>query len=100
MAEKRQIQKDYFQAISKYLKDFKNKEWLERFKKDPRLIVYASDFYVSDDLGVPVVAISNVITARSTGLPLGVLVNRYKGDMLNKLIASEGILSAKAERPI
>ena len=35
-------------------------------------------------------AISNVITARSTGLPLGVLVNRYKGDMLNKLIASEG----------
>ena len=88
--KKDKSKKDYFQAISKYLKDFKNKEWLERFKKDPRMIVYSSDFYVSDDLGVPVVAISNVITARSTGLPLGVLVNRYKGDMLNKLIASEG----------
>ena len=33
------------------------------------MIVYSTDFYVSDDLGVPVVAISNVVTARATGLP-------------------------------
>src|SRR3989338_10347750 len=79
--------KDYFLAIAKY---FKDKEFLKKLQQNPTLIVFATDFYLSDDLKTPTLAISNIITARATGLPLGVLVNRYKGDMLNSLLTEEG----------
>ena len=79
--------KEYFINISKY---FKDKAMQEKLKKDPTLVVYATDFYMAEDLGKPVLAISNVVTARATSLPLGVLVNRYKGDMLNQVLAEEG----------
>ena len=79
--------KDYFLAIAKY---FKDKELLKKLQQNPTLIVFATDFYLSDDLKTPTLAISNIITARATGLPLGVLVNRYKGDMLNSLLTEEG----------
>src|SRR3989339_1237542 len=83
--------KEYFTNISKYFKkNFKDKEFLKKFQKDPTMIVYATDFYVSEDLKMPVISIANVVTARATGLPLGVLVNRYQTDMLHKLIEGEG----------
>ena len=84
--------KDYFLAISKY---FKDKEFLKKIQQNPALIVYATDFYISDDLKIPTLAISNIVTARATGLPLGVLVNRYKDDMLNSLLSEEGAAIGK-----
>ena len=82
--------KEYFTNISKYFKNFKDKEFLKKFLKDPTMIVYATDFYVSEDLKIPIISMANIVTARATGLPLGVLVNRYQTDMLHKLIESEG----------
>jgi two-component system NtrC family sensor kinase len=48
-----------------------------------------SDFYFPDGQKKPVLAISNIITARRTGLPLGVLVGRYQRDSLDKLLHLE-----------
>lgn len=78
--------KGYFLAISRY---FRDNLMLEKLKETPRLITYMSDFYFSDDLKRPVLAISNIITARRTGLPLGVLVNRYQGNSFDKLLNLE-----------
>lgn len=75
--------KDYFLSISKY---FRDKSMLKKLKENPRLITYMSDFYFSDDLKRPVLAVSNIVTARETGLPLGVLVCRYREDSFDKLL--------------
>ncbi|TAN63158.1 hypothetical protein EPN16_00220, partial [bacterium] len=79
--------KDYYIAIAKY---FKDKEFLKKLQESPTRLVYATDIYISDDLKTPTLSISNIVTARATGLPLGVLVNRYKGDMLNTELEKEG----------
>ncbi len=84
---------DYFLAVSKYFKDDK---MLKKLKGEPGSIVYTSDFYVSADYGMPVLAISNIVTGRATGLPLGVLVNRYKGDCLNRFLKTEEALMGKS----
>lgn len=78
--------KDYFLAISKY---FKDKAVLKKLRENPTLIAYMSDFYFPDGQKRPVLAISNIITARRTGLPLGVLVGRYQSDSLDKLLHLE-----------
>lgn len=71
--------KEYFRQISRY---FKDEAVLKKLRRNPTSIVYASDVYVSEDLNAPALAVSNIITARATGLPLGVLVNRYRLDAL------------------
>ena len=84
--------KDYFLAIAKY---FKDKEFLKKLQGSPTQLVYATDFYISEDLKKPIITISNIVTARATGLPLGVLVNRYKGDMLNTILEAEANVLGK-----
>lgn len=79
-------QKDYFRVIAKYFRDGAT---LKKLQNNPALIVYVSDFYSSGDLGRPVLAISNIVAARRTGLPLGVLVNRYRGDSFDKFLKAE-----------
>lgn len=83
---------DYFLEISR---SFKSKEMLERFKNDPSLFVFVTDLYLDQDFGRPILSISNLITARATGLPLGILVNRYKGEMLHKLLETEADILGK-----
>lgn len=73
--------KEYFRQVSQY---FKDDAVLKKLRRNPALIVFATDVYVSQDIGVPVLAVSNIVTARATGLPLGVLVNRYRLDALIK----------------
>lgn len=73
--------KEYFRQISRY---FKDDAVLKKLRRNPVLIVFATDVYVSQDIGVPVLAVSNIVTARATGFPLGVLVNRYRLDALIK----------------
>ena len=77
--EKDKSRKEYFRQISRY---FKDEAVLKKLRRNPTSIVYASDVYVSEDLNAPALAVSNIITARATGLPLGVLVNRYRLDAL------------------
>lgn len=79
-------QKDYYLAISRY---FKDEMILKRLRDEPRAIVSTSDFYISDDTKEPCLAVSNIVTARATGLPLGVLVNRYHGSMLDSFLEKE-----------
>ncbi|MEK6568083.1 MAG: histidine kinase dimerization/phospho-acceptor domain-containing protein, partial [Candidatus Omnitrophota bacterium] len=74
---------EYFRQISRY---FKDQAVLKKLRRNPASIVYAGDVYVSEDLNAPALAVSNIITARATGLPLGVLVNRYRLDALIKSI--------------
>lgn len=84
--------KDYFLAVAKY---FKDKDFLKKLQASPTKLVYATDIYISDDLKAPILAISNIVTARATGLPLGVLVNRYKGGMLNTELEKESNVLGK-----
>ena len=74
---------EYFRQISRY---FKDQAVLKKLRRNPTSTVYAGDVYVSEDLNAPALAVSNIITARATGLPLGVLVNRYRLDVLIKSI--------------
>ena len=78
--------KEYFKQISRY---FKDDNVLKKLRRNPASVVYASDVYISDDLKVPALAVANIITARATGLPLGVLVNRYRLDALIKSIETK-----------
>ena len=75
--------KEYFRQVSRYFKDDKV---LKKLRRNPTFVAYASDVYISEDLKAPALAVSNIITARATGLPLGVLVNRYRLDALIKSI--------------
>ena len=85
-------QKEYFRRISRY---FKDEAVLKKLRRIPTSIVYASDVYVSEDLNAPALAVANIITARATGLPLGVLINRYRLDALLGLLKIQGIESGK-----
>lgn len=72
--------KDYFLELSRYFRD-KNLR-----PQNLNLLGYVSDVYVSDDLAVPVFCLSAIVIGRTTGLPLGIVVNRYKADVLDKFI--------------
>ena len=75
-------QKDYFLELSRYFKD-KNLR-----PKGLNLVVYASDVYICEDFNFPVFSLAAIVTARQTGLPLGIVVNCYKADVLGKFIKS------------
>ena len=81
-------EKDYFLKLKPYFKT-KGKTIMEILHQNLNLLVHTGDVYISDDLGVPVISISSIVTARATGLPLGVLVNRYRADALNRLLNIE-----------
>ena len=85
-------QKEYFRRISRY---FKDEAVLKKLRRIPTSVVYVSDVYVSEDLNAPALAVANIITARATGLPLGVLINRYRLDALIGLLKIQGIESGK-----
>lgn len=73
-------EKDYFLELSRYLRD-KNLR-----PKGLNLIVYASDVYICEDFNFPVFSVAAIVTARQTGLPLGIVVNFYKAEVLDKFI--------------
>lgn len=80
--------KEYFTRVSRY---FKDDSALKTLRQESASLLYASDAYICEDLDVPVIAVSNIVTARATGLPLGVLVNRYRLDELTKSMETRGM---------
>lgn len=78
--------KDYFLSVSRY---FNDRQALKSMRQKPSSMVYHSDIYLSDDLMVPALAVSNIVLARATGLPLGVLVNRYPGSKFNRIFEAK-----------
>lgn len=72
--------KDYFLELSRYFRE-KNLR-----PKGLNLIVYASDVYICEDFNFPVFSVAAIVTARQTGLPLGIVVNCYKAEVLDKFI--------------
>src|SRR3990167_3063377 len=91
-AGKDKSKKEYFKQISRY---FKDDNVLKKLRRNPTAVVYVSDVYVSEDLNAPALAVANIITARATGLPLGVLVNRYRLDALIKSIEMKEGMAGK-----
>jgi signal transduction histidine kinase len=72
--------KDYFLELNRYLRD-KNLR-----PQNLNLLWYTSDIAISEDLRAPAFYLSAIVIARTTGLPLGLVVNCYKAEVLDKFI--------------
>ena len=77
---KDQPQEDCFRELSRYFKDKRPRT------QELNLLVYAGDVSASDGASGASFCVSAIVTARTTGLALGAVVNRYKANVLSKFV--------------
>lgn len=73
-------QEDCFLELIRYLKGKRPRT------QELNLLVYAGDVSASDGASGASFCVSAIVTARTTGLALGAVVNRYKANVLSKFV--------------